>query len=117
MAVDLELFRAINGLAGQWPLLDALMRLVVNEYFVPTTMSLAGRVLAINGKVTSIFSSGSSLGTLFVPWLVGQYFESVGPQVLTTLLMVDLGVALGVYALLTRKIKHVEAYSQGSGGQ
>ncbi len=83
----------------------------------PTTMSLAGRVLAINGKVTSIFSSGSSLGTLFVPWLVGQYFESVGPQVLTTLLMVDLGVALGVYALLTRKIKQVEGFSQGSVGQ
>jgi len=41
MAADLELFRAINGLAGQWPLLDALMRLVVNDYFVPTTMSLA----------------------------------------------------------------------------
>lgn len=40
MAFDLEWFRAINGLAGQSPLLDALMRLAVNDYFVPTTISL-----------------------------------------------------------------------------
>lgn len=40
MALDLELFRLVNGIAGRIPLLDALMRLLVNEYFVPTTMSL-----------------------------------------------------------------------------
>jgi len=40
MSLDYELFRLINGIAGSVPLLDALMRLVVNEYFVPTTISL-----------------------------------------------------------------------------
>lgn len=40
MSLDLQLFRLINGLAGQSPLLDAGMRLLVNEYFVPTTLSL-----------------------------------------------------------------------------
>ena len=38
--MDYALFKAINGLAGRWPLLDAFMRLVVNEYFVPTSMAL-----------------------------------------------------------------------------
>lgn len=40
MALDLELFRLINGLAGRVGLIDTAMRLVVNEYLVPTTMSL-----------------------------------------------------------------------------
>ncbi len=80
----------------------------------PTTMSLAGRTLPITGKVTSIFSVGSSLGALVIPWLVGQFFESVGPQVLTTLLLVDLGLTLGVYGLLSRKIRQVEIDSQST---
>jgi undecaprenyl-diphosphatase len=41
MDYDYALFRAINNLAGHWPWLDGLMRLLVNEYFVPTTMALA----------------------------------------------------------------------------
>jgi len=40
IVLDWRLFQLINGLAGRWPLLDGLMRLVVNEYFIPTTMSL-----------------------------------------------------------------------------
>ncbi len=40
MAIDLELFRLINGVAGRFPLLDGVMRLLVNEYFVLTTMAL-----------------------------------------------------------------------------
>ena len=80
----------------------------------PTTMSLAGRTLPITGKVTSIFSVGSSLGALVIPWLVGQFFESVGPQVLTTLLLVDLGLTLGVYGLLSRKIHRAEVGIQNT---
>jgi len=38
--MDYALFRVINNLAGHWPWLDGLMRLLVNEYFVPTTMAL-----------------------------------------------------------------------------
>ena len=40
MSLDLQLFRLINNLAGHNALLDGLMRLLVNEYFVTTTMSL-----------------------------------------------------------------------------
>ena len=38
--MDYALFQLINGLAGRWPLLDAFMRLMVNDYFVPTLMAL-----------------------------------------------------------------------------
>ena len=40
MAPDVALFRLINGLAGRNALADALARLVVNEYFVPSTFAL-----------------------------------------------------------------------------
>jgi len=40
MSFDLQLFRLINNLAGHNALLDDLMRLLVNEYFLTTIMSL-----------------------------------------------------------------------------
>lgn len=39
--LDYWLFVAINGLAGQWPWLDQVARLLLNDYFVPTIMALA----------------------------------------------------------------------------
>lgn len=38
--MDQALFQFINGLAGRIPLLDSGMRLLVNDYFVPTTLFL-----------------------------------------------------------------------------
>lgn len=40
MTLDDQLLALINGAAGRWPMLDALMRLLVNDYFVPTTLLL-----------------------------------------------------------------------------
>jgi undecaprenyl-diphosphatase len=40
MSLDLQLFRLINNLAGHNAFLDGLMRLLVNEYFLTTIMSL-----------------------------------------------------------------------------
>jgi len=38
--MDQALFQLVNGLAGRVPLLDGTMRLLVNDYFVPTTLFL-----------------------------------------------------------------------------
>lgn len=38
--MDQALFQLLNGLAGRVPLLDGGMRLLVNDYFVPTTLFL-----------------------------------------------------------------------------
>ncbi len=38
--MDQALFQLVNGLAGHVPLLDGGMRLLVNDYFVPTTLFL-----------------------------------------------------------------------------
>ncbi len=48
--MDYVLFKAINDLAGRWPLLDGLMRLLVNEYFVPTSMALLLVIMWFWGK-------------------------------------------------------------------
>jgi len=49
MVLDVGLFHLINGLAGRMGPIDAAMRLFVNEYFVPTTMSLLLLVLWFSG--------------------------------------------------------------------
>jgi undecaprenyl-diphosphatase len=38
--LDYWLFGAINSQAGQWPWLDRLARLLLNDYFVPTILAL-----------------------------------------------------------------------------
>lgn len=37
---DKALFQALNGLAGRWPLLDGLARLVVNDYLAPSALAM-----------------------------------------------------------------------------
>jgi len=50
MSLDLQLFRLINNLAGQNAFLDGLMRLLVNEYFLTTTMALILVVFWFEGR-------------------------------------------------------------------
>jgi len=63
----------------------------------PTTISLAERRLTITGKVTGWFFVGASAGGMSLPWLIGQLFESIGPQVTMSIIMVDLIVAVGIF--------------------
>ena len=66
----------------------------------PTTISLAESRLAITGQVTSWFFVGASLGGMSVPWLIGQLFEPVGPQVAIWIIMTDLMMAVGIFVVL-----------------
>lgn len=69
----------------------------------PTTMSLSGQLMPISGKVTGLFSIGNSVGSMLVPWIIGQFFESTGPQSLSVVLLVDMALALVVLAALGRR--------------
>jgi FHS family Na+ dependent glucose MFS transporter 1 len=66
----------------------------------PTMLSLAARRVALTGKITGWFFAGSSVGSMFMPWLVGIYFESVGPHVLPTVAMIDLSLAVVLLTVL-----------------
>ena len=52
----------------------------------PGTITLASEHLHLTGVVTGLFLVGSSFGAMVLPWLIGQFFESVGPRVLPAFL-------------------------------
>jgi FHS family Na+ dependent glucose MFS transporter 1 len=47
----------------------------------PTTLTFVERRMTITGGLTSLFFVGGSLGAMFLPWLIGQLFERIGPPV------------------------------------
>jgi undecaprenyl-diphosphatase len=53
MGVDVCLFNLINGLTGRAFLLDSVMRLLVNDYFVPTILCLLAAALWFSGASRS----------------------------------------------------------------
>ena len=68
----------------------------------PTLMSLAERRMTVTGKVTGWFLIGSSAGGMFLPWLIGQLFEPVGPRVTMIAIGIDLALTVVVWAALAR---------------
>jgi len=50
MEVDVALLNLINGFAGRVPLLDQLMRLLVNDYVIPTILCLLAAALWFSGE-------------------------------------------------------------------
>jgi fucose permease len=61
---------------------------------------LAERLLGLSGKVTGLFLVGSSAGSMFMPWLTGQFFKSHGPQVMALVVALNLFGALAILALI-----------------
>jgi len=53
----------------------------------PTTLAFSGRRMHLTGQVTSIFFLGTGLGTMSIPWGVGQIMEFRDPQDMMTLLL------------------------------
>jgi undecaprenyl-diphosphatase len=50
LTADAALFELINGYATRVPFLDGLMRLLVNDYFVPTALCLLAAALWFSGN-------------------------------------------------------------------
>lgn len=66
----------------------------------PTTLSLAERHLPVSGQTTSYFFVGASLGAMSVPWLIGQWFETVGPLATMAVIFSGLLAATAVFGVL-----------------
>jgi len=66
----------------------------------PTTISFASTRMATTGRVTALFLIGGSLGVMSLPWLIGQLFEPLGPQIAMWLITLAMLLSVGVYALL-----------------
>jgi MFS transporter, FHS family, Na+ dependent glucose transporter 1 len=66
----------------------------------PSALALAQGRLRITGRVTGWFFVGASAGGMTLPWLIGQFFESVGPRATMVILFIDMAAAVGVLAVL-----------------
>lgn len=72
----------------------------------PTMISFAENRMHLTGRTTSLFFVGASTGGMFFPWLIGQFYESVGPR------MVPLTIAASTCLLITLFITLIKAFPQ-----
>lgn len=71
-----------------------------NASIFPMMLVFAQRRMRITGQVTSWFFIGASLGGMILPWIIGQFFESVGPQVAMVTIFIDVVLVLTLYIVL-----------------
>jgi len=75
----------------------------------PVSLSFASGVVTVTGLFTSLMFVGASLGSMILPFLIGQFFESVGPQSAMVIMLVDMVICVGIFILLnwvrTRSIR------------
>jgi len=67
----------------------------------PAALSLAQGRMRITGRVTGWFFVGASGGGMTLPWLIGQFFDAVGPRATMVILFIDMTAAMTVLAILT----------------
>ncbi len=74
----------------------------------PTALAYAEQRFVVTGTITGIFLAASNTGVMFFPWLIGQFFESRGPSVMTiVLLAATIGTAV-VFVVLNGVMKQRE---------
>ena len=66
----------------------------------PTMLAFAERRMHLSGKLTGYLFSASSGGSMLLPFLVGQYFISVGPQMLFYVLIVSLAIDATIFTVM-----------------
>ena len=71
----------------------------------PNLMMLAGERMQITGTITGWFLVGSGAGSMLLPWLLGQIFTYTGPQLMTTVLLVDIVAILIALFIFTSQRK------------
>ncbi len=75
----------------------------------PNMFGLAQRLLGPSGKVSGFFLVGSSVGSMFWPWMTGQFFKSHGPQVMAIVVALNLFGALMTVAPIISRSARAEA--------
>ena len=75
----------------------------------PTTISLAERRMTISGQTTGLFFIGVGLGSMLIPWLMGQLIEPIGPQAAMQVVLVALILDFLVFLGMLRYSQIIEA--------
>jgi FHS family Na+ dependent glucose MFS transporter 1 len=63
-----------------------------------TCMNFAENRMPITGRVTAIMLVGANLGSMSLPWIIGQFFESVGPRSMVYAIGINILLALALFA-------------------
>ena len=71
----------------------------------PAGISLAEKSMTVTGRITSFLLVGGSLGSMSIPWLIGQLFEPIGPQ---SALWIITGVMCGALVLLVVLLRQIK---------
>jgi FHS family Na+ dependent glucose MFS transporter 1 len=71
----------------------------------PTALTFAERRMKITGQVTGFFLLGGSAGSMIVPLIIGQMFDSIGPRVMMFTILFDLILAVTVYLVLVLRYR------------
>jgi hypothetical protein len=115
--LTMDLFGAAASLAliGMFPHSSAALWLGSAGFGVSiasvfaTSINFAERRIPITSHVTAVFLVGGSTGAMTMPWIIGQSFESSGPE---TMLWVAGGAVAAAAALLTMMSKRAPASMQ-----
>ena len=73
----------------------------------PTILMLAGKSMRVTGTITGWFLVGAGLGGMFLPWLIGQAFASLGPGSMMFIIIADLLLETTVLLIFIRENKRV----------
>ena len=63
-------------------------------------MTLADNKLHLSGEITGWFLIGAGLGGMFLPWVIGQAFSTIGPYVMPVLIFIDILANLIILVVL-----------------
>ena len=63
----------------------------------PTMLTFAEGLLPMTGRVTSIFFVSGSVGSIFLPWLIGRSVEKLGPAFIVQVLFLTLILAFIIF--------------------
>lgn len=66
----------------------------------PTTLAFAERRMTITGGVMGWFLVGAGVGGMVLPWLIGQLFEAMGPQITIIAILLDVILAFMIFMLM-----------------
>ena len=73
----------------------------------PTTITLLGQYLPISGRSTGYFFMGGSLGSMFLPWVIGQLFEPVGSFVAILITLLSMMLSLVMFVWLMARLEKI----------
>jgi FHS family Na+ dependent glucose MFS transporter 1 len=68
----------------------------------PTMISFAENRMHLSGRTTSFFFVGASTGGMFFPWLIGQFYESIGPSMVPMTITASVVILIVLYVVLVK---------------